>query len=158
MLRQIFELAALWLAFVASDGIASHEERYQRLQETEIRNGMKQIQTETQKAIEQIQAKTGKAARQIQAETQKGAQPIGVENQENIQQIQLELNEDEWMSEDVTNKEAIFITPLALHRKVDENASNTEEDLEDDIRGQLKNMHRVLKTLVQQPAVQKSDI
>jgi hypothetical protein len=119
MLRQISELAALWLAFVASDGIASHEERYRRLQETEIRNGVKQIQTETQKAIEQIQAKTRKATRQIQAETQKGAQPIGVENQENIQQIQLELNEDEWMSEDVTNKEAIFITPLAPHRKVD---------------------------------------
>jgi hypothetical protein len=52
MLRQIFELAALCLAFVASDGIGSDEERYQRLQETEIRNGMKQIQTETQTAIE----------------------------------------------------------------------------------------------------------
>ncbi|PMD57312.1 uncharacterized protein K444DRAFT_693002 [Hyaloscypha bicolor E] len=84
VLRQISELAALWLAFVASDGIASHEERYRRLQETEIRNGVKQIQTETQKAIEHIQAKTRKATRQIQAETQKGAQPIGVENQENI--------------------------------------------------------------------------
>lgn len=30
--------------------------------------------------------------------------------------------------------------------------------MEDDIRGQLENMHRVLKTLVQEPAVQKSDI
>ena len=117
MLRQIFELAALWLAFVASDGIASHEERYQRLQETEIRNGMKQIQTEAQKAIEQIQAKTRKATRQIQAEIQKSAQPIGAENQESIQQIQLEPDEDELMSDNVANKEAIFIAPLTLHLK-----------------------------------------
>jgi hypothetical protein len=119
MLRQIFELAALWLAFVASDGIASDEERYQRLQETEIRNGMKQIQTETQTAIEQIQAKTRKITRQIQAETQKSAQPIGAKNQESIQQIQLEPDEDELMSENVANKEAISITPLALPRMAD---------------------------------------
>jgi hypothetical protein len=113
VLRQIFELAALWLTFLVSDGIASHEERSQ---ETEIRNGVRQIQTETQKAIEQIQATTRKAARQIQTETQKGAQPIGTENQESIQEIQLEPDQDELMSENVANKEAIFITPLAFHR------------------------------------------